>query len=224
MQQKEKRKMNTPIADFVRGYAEKNVSRLHMPGHKGKSFLGCEQLDITEIAGADSLYEADGIIAESEANAASLFGTGRTVYSTEGSSQCIRAMLYLAISNRKSQTKPVIVAARNVHKAFVYAASLLDFEIVWLMPEEDIHSVCSCQISPDNLQKTLEELDAIPAAVYVTCPDYLGGQLDIKEIANICHQYGTILAVDNAHGAYQHFIEPKVHPIDLGAEANRLKL
>lgn len=43
-----------------------------MPGHKGQHFVGCEAYDITEVAGADSLYEADGIIAESEANATSL--------------------------------------------------------------------------------------------------------------------------------------------------------
>ena len=45
-----------------------------MPGHKGVDFLGMEHLDITEIDGADSLYEADGIIAKSEANASGLFG------------------------------------------------------------------------------------------------------------------------------------------------------
>ena len=97
--------MNTPIADFVENYAKQNMSRMHMPGHKGKGFLGCERFDITEVSGADSLYEADGIIAESENNAAKLFGTGRTVYSTEGSSQCIRAMLYLALQNWKMQNR-----------------------------------------------------------------------------------------------------------------------
>ena len=45
-----------------------------MPGHKGVSLLGGEPSDITEISGADSLYEADGIIAQSEENAGSLFG------------------------------------------------------------------------------------------------------------------------------------------------------
>ena len=44
-----------PIADFVRGYAASDVSRLHMPGHKGRGPLGCEALDLTEIAGADEL-------------------------------------------------------------------------------------------------------------------------------------------------------------------------
>ena len=66
--------MTTPICDFVRAYAARGALRLHMPGHKGTSILGSEYLDITEIAGADSLFEADGIIRESEQNASALFG------------------------------------------------------------------------------------------------------------------------------------------------------
>ena len=218
--------MNTPIADFVNHYARQEMSRFHMPGHKGAAFLGCETLDITEVKGADSLYEADGIIAESEANATKIFHTGKTVYSTEGSSQCIRAMLYLAILNWKGKNKagkdkPVVVAARNVHKAFVYAAALLDFDIVWLWPQGEMNSLCSCQISKEMVEETLAALKNqgnIPAAVYLTSPDYLGQQQDIKGIAEICHKYDTILAVDNAHGAYLHFTEPRLHPMDLGAD------
>ena len=67
--------MNTPVADFVRRYAASGTARLHMPGHKGRASLGCEAFDITEVAGADALYEADGILAQSEANAASLFSS-----------------------------------------------------------------------------------------------------------------------------------------------------
>ena len=210
--------MNTPIADFVRGYDKKNVSRLHMPGHKGVSFLGCEAYDITEVEGADSLYEANGIIAESEKNAGQLFETARTVYSTEGSSQCIRAMLYLALLNRKYTGKPKVVAARNVHKAFIYAVSLLDIDVIWLYPEGNTGSICSCKLTPDTVQNVLLELEEPPIAVYVTSPDYLGGQLDIKEMAQVCHQNETLLLVDNAHGAYLNFLEDKSHPIRLGAD------
>ena len=71
--------MNTPILDFVRAYAEGGTLRLHMPGHKGVPALGCEPWDLTEVAGADSLYEAAGIIRESEENAAALFGSGATL-------------------------------------------------------------------------------------------------------------------------------------------------
>lgn len=209
--------METPIADFVKRYNELHTVRLHMPGHKGKLFLGCEHLDITEVNGADALYEAEGIIAQSEANATDLFGSGRTLYSTEGSSQCIRAMLYLALTNRPKDALPVIVAARNVHKAFLYAAALLDFEIVWLWPEENT-SLCSCAVTPEGLERTLKSLSAPPAAVYLTSPDYLGGTADVAALAEVCHRFGTILAVDNAHGAYLHFLQTSMHPLDLGAD------
>ena len=207
--------METPIADFVRRYADSGMVRAHMPGHKGKPFLGCEALDITEIRGADSLYETDGIIRRSESCAGELFGSGRTVYSTEVSSQCIRAMLYLALScGNGSRT---VVAARNVHRAFVYAAALLDFEIVWLWPEQSA-SLCGCPVSPGALERTLAALPAPPAAVYLTSPDYLGGMADISALAEVCRKHGTLLAVDNAHGAYLRFLEPSRHPLDLGAD------
>lgn len=209
--------MQTPIADFVREYAKKENSRFHMPGHKGHSFLGCEAYDITEVAGADALYEADGIIAASERNATELFGTGGTFFSTEGSSQCIRAMLYLAINCRKSAGRPYVIAGRNAHKAFLYAAALLDFDVVWLWPEE-MHSLCSCHISPEQLEEELRAHENPPAAVYLTSPDYLGGQLAIGALSEVCHRYHTVLAVDNAHGAYLHFLEKSEHPIDCGAD------
>ena len=127
--------MTTPIVDFVRRYAQSGTARLHMPGHKGQSLLGCEPWDITEIRGADELYEAEGIIAQSEANATRLFGTAHTYYSTEGSSQCIRAMLCLALQGApRTGKRPVLLAARNAHKALLYAAALLDFDIRWLWP------------------------------------------------------------------------------------------
>ena len=206
--------MNTPVADFVQRYAKAGTARLHMPGHKGRCFLGCEPWDITEIHGADALYEAEGILAESEQNAAALFGSQRTCYSTEGSSQCIRAMLYLAVAASGSHT---VVAARNVHRAFVSAAALLDLEIRWLWPEES-RSLCGCPISPAQLEEALGSLPEPPAAVYLTSPDYLGGMAEIPALAQVCHQHGTLLLVDNAHGAYLRFLEPSLHPLDLGAD------
>lgn len=209
--------MNTPICDFVRSYAESNAVRLHMPGHKGKSLLGIEYLDITEISGADSLYEAEGIIKESEDNASCLFGC-RTYYSTEGSSQCIRAMLYLAVLYAKSKgVKPLILAGRNAHKTFLNAAALLDFDIEWIYPDES-ETYLSCGINADKLERILVSMPLKPVAVYITNPDYLGNCVDIKSIADVCHKYGVFLAVDNAHGAYFKFLPSSLHPIDSGAD------
>ena len=214
--------MTTPIRDFVEKYAASNAARLHMPGHKGRGPLGCEALDITEVSGADALYEAEGVIAESEQNATALFETGRTLYSTEGSSQCIRAMLYLALTGAEAgEARPLCLAGRNAHKAFLFAAALCDFDVEWLWPEEEGGSVCACSISPEGLERALDALDRRPFCVYVTTPDYLGGQLDVGALAKVCHGRGIPLLVDNAHGAYLKFLTGRRHPMELGADLCR---
>lgn len=201
--------MKAPICDFVKNYAESGTLRLHMPGHKGSG--GIEALDITEIEGADSLYCADGIIAESEANASDLFGCP-TFYSTEGSSQCIRAMLYLAVCRAGSKK---IVAGRNAHRAFVSAAALLDLEVEWLCGGG---SYLCCLPTADDIENTLLSCPEKPAAVYLTSPDYLGNIADIRSAAEVCHRHGILLLVDNAHGAYLRFLPEPLHPIGLGAD------
>ena len=215
--------MTTPIVDFVRSYAKSGTSRLHMPGHKGQKLLGFEDADITEIKGADELYEAEGIIAESEANATKMFGTAHTYYSTEGSSQCIRAMLCLALQAAPAGQRPVLLAARNAHKALLYAAALLDFDIEWLWPAPDAAgALCTCPVEPEALASALDELSAegrTPFGVYLTSPDYLGFVQDVSGLSAVCHAHGLPLLVDNAHGAYLHFLkEGSRHPIQLGAD------
>lgn len=205
--------MNTPICDFVRRYQQSGQTRFHMPGHKGASFLGFEGLDLTEIEGADNLYHPQGIILESEANATALFGSGHTYFATGGSSQCIGAMLSLAMRGNGRH----LVAARNVHKAFIHACALLDLDVTWVLPETDSGGLCSCPISPQQLQKTLAEQSQKPFAVYLTSPDYLGGIQDVQELSRVCEQAGVPLLVDNAHGAYLKFLQPSGHPLDLGA-------
>jgi len=212
----QKNNMTTPIFDFVKSYAESDVSRFHMPGHKGKAFLGCEHLDITEINGADVLSAADGIIAESEKNTASLFGSACTFYSTEGSSLCIKAMLAL-IKKNVSGDRTKILASRNVHKAFIYACALLDIDVEWIFPKNSAE-LYSYAITPEELENKLSNTDVLPHAFYLTSPDYLGNMADIKGLADVCHKHGIPLLVDNAHGAYLAFLEPSLHPLNLGAD------
>lgn len=210
-------KSNTPIIDFVKEYINSGNLRLHMPGHKGRSFLGCEACDITEFDGADVLYHADGIISESMQNASELFGTAKTLYSAEGSSLSIRAMMYLAVLYAKScGKKPLIFAGRNAHKTFVTAAGLLDFDIKWLYGKSN--GIAECMISKEQLETELSDADEKPVAVYITSPDYLGNIADIHGISQTCKKYGVLLLVDNAHGAYLNFLPENRHPIYLGAD------
>lgn len=205
--------MKTPIVSFLKSYQEKSPVRMHMPGHKGAGILGFEGMDLTEIYGADELFAAEGIIKESEQNASNLFGCP-TYYSTQGSTLCIQTMCTILCQDAKSKgKKPKILAGRNAHRSFIHAAALLDFEIAWLYGNSDY---LSCKIHAEDLEKAI--IESLPTAVYLTNPDYLGNLLDIQSLASVCKKHNVLLAIDNAHGAYLRFLEPSLHPIDLGAD------
>lgn len=170
-----------------------------MPGHKGEF-----PSDITEVFGADSLYDTDtsgGIIAASETIAASLFGAKRTCYSCGGSTLAIQAGLAVL----KSQGCKVIAASRYSHRAFANACAALGLEIKWLYPDEYM----SADVKYDA--RALAGADA----VFITNIDYYGGTWKFVK-PNIP------VLIDNAHGAYLKFVDKRIfgteylHPLELG--------
>ena len=214
--------MNTPICDFVRTYSGRKPVRFHMPGHKGRPVdsapdrMPIYASDITEVDGADVLYAARGCIRESEEHAGSLFGSARTLYSTEGSSLCIRAMLYLAAMDAKLQGRsPRIAAGRNAHRVFLETVALLDLDVEWLGSDGNL---LRAEISTEKLECLFADPLTAPTAVYITSPDYLGNRTDLRPIAALCRRYDALLLVDNAHGAYLKFLENSEHPLDRGAD------
>ena len=205
--------MNTPVIDFLNNYAESDMLRCHMPGHKGRGLdLISSACDITEVSGADSLFEADGIIAEGERNMSKLYGSAATVWSAGGSTLCIQAML--AIMKREGRR---VLAVRNVHRAFLNAAALLGLEVEWLIPEYR-NGILSGSVDIAAAEAALRGFGEDAACLYVTSPDYTGRMADIPALAGICHKYDARLIVDNAHGAHLAFMPENCHPIALGAD------
>lgn len=206
--------MNTPVYDYILSYAGSGMLRMHMPGHKGRTFdnllSDIYRFDLTEITGAGNLFEYEGIIYESEKNAAELFSTKGTFYSTQGSTLCIQTML--ALMKRENRR---VFAVRNVHRSFLSSCALLNIEPVWIYPEYS-DTIISGRI---NLSDVIKSLEMNPhSCLYVTSPDYLGAMADIKSLAEICHSYDSVLLVDNAHGACLPFYSENRHPVHLGAD------
>ena len=85
------------------------------------------------------------------------------------------------------------MAARNAHKAFLYACALLDLEVSWLWPQPGPQAALwSCPVSAHQLETALSALPRTPAAVYITSPDYLGQTADVAALAAVCHTgFGT---------------------------------
>ena len=191
-------------------------------GHKGRAADAAAgrtplySTDITEVEGADVLYAARGCIRESQENAGSLFGSARTLYSTEGSSLCIRAMLYLAVMHATLRGRsPRIAAGRNAHRVFLEGSALLNLDLEWLGSGDEL---LRTGIDCGELEALFAEEADAPTAVYITSPDYLGSCTELEELSECCHRHDALLLVDNAHGAYLKFLEHSKHPLDRGAD------
>lgn len=213
----------TPITDFLTAYATSGTSRFHMPGHKGEppesfpAFLrsACP-FDLTEIKGADELYEPDGIIAQSEQAAAALYGSGWTAFSAGGSTLSILTMVAAALRAAGTPEGGAVIAARNAHLSFVNACVHVDARIHWLMPPYDRETGLCLPVTAGEVAAAME---AHPEAkvVYITSPDYYGVEADVKGIADVVHERGGLLLVDNAHGAHL-LAFPGRHPMEAGAD------
>lgn len=212
---------NTPLKRALDEYIRQDYVRLHMPGHKGASISPFGELmayDVTEVEGTDSLFEDDGPLKELEEIFTRLYDTKGTVMSAGGSTLCIQAMLRM-VAKKEGR----ILAGRNIHAAAVNAMALLGLEPVWVYPNRKQEERLIGEISPDEIRSVLEKekqegtLDSL-CAVYVTSPDYFGVMSDIRSIAQIAHEYGLPLLMDNAHGAHLHFLKEEYHPMQLGAD------
>ena len=193
--------MNTPIHDFLRTYSVENPVRCHMPGKKGADF------DITEIDGADSLYESSGIIRSAEENASSLFGSGATLFSCGGSTLAIQTMLAAAKAAYPGKNR--VAASRFCHRSLVSACALLGLEIDWIMPR----SFLSCGVT---VKAAEEKISDRTLCLFVQSIDYYGGECDIGDLSLLCRAKKLPLLVDNAHGAYLVFTP--FHPLKQGAD------
>ena len=89
--------MSTPsIITFLTEHAEKKTVSFHMPGHKGSAIyrrFGYDDFlqkmmdcDITEIPGADNLFQTEGILKSAQEKYARLYGVQRSYLLINGTS------------------------------------------------------------------------------------------------------------------------------------------
>jgi hypothetical protein len=54
----------------------------------------------------------------------------------------------------EGKDRPLILAARNVHTAFIKAAALLDLDVEFIYPEREGH-LCRCDITAKDIQTAI---------------------------------------------------------------------
>lgn len=194
------------IRDFLREHEKKGTASFHMPGHKGAALyrdLGYDDFlqgfmnwDVTEIPGADNLFQTEGIIKDAADRYAALYDVDKSYLLINGTSGGLMAAIMATVSPGKK-----LLMARNCHKSVFNGLLLAGGEPAYLYPEG---GEVAGPLPPEEVGRMLSE-DPDIEAVLLPSPNYYGICSDMEAIVRAVHGAGKILIVDQAHGAHLHF-------------------
>ncbi|MGI6737243.1 MAG: aminotransferase class I/II-fold pyridoxal phosphate-dependent enzyme [Anaerovoracaceae bacterium] len=213
--------MDSELLTFLTDHAAQRPVSFHMPGHKGADFfrrcgygafldrlIDC---DITEIPGADNLFQAEGVIAAVQERYAALYDARDAHLLINGTSGGLIAAMLASVPPGGR-----LIMARNCHKSVFNGLRLGRIEPIYaypsVLPEAGISGAL-------EVQEIARCLDAHPeaSAVLLPSPNYYGICSDTAAIAELCHRHDCTLIVDQAHGAHLHFfhkfgVDPSLPP------------
>lgn len=203
---------------FLLEHAAADPVSFHMPGHKGSAifrkygygefldnFVNC---DITEIPGADNLFQAESIIAETMNKYAKLYNVERSYLQINGTSGGIIASILASVKPGRK-----LIMARNCHKSVFNALALGNIQPVYASPDYiEEHGIMGA-VSSEEIKRCIDE-NPDADAIILPSPNYYGICSDIKAIAEVAHAAGKALIVDQAHGAHLQFF----HKYGCGAD------
>ncbi|MCD8158331.1 MAG: aminotransferase class V-fold PLP-dependent enzyme [Clostridiales bacterium] len=191
-----------------------NTYPFHMPGHKRNTKFFKNDIfkyDFTEIEGIDDLHHPTEILKQRMDYASEVYGTKKTYFLINGST----CGLLAAISAHTNIGDNILVA-RNCHKSVYNALFLRNLKPVYVSPPITGEGI-SGGIAPKEVEEILKTTGA--KVFVMVSPTYEGIVSDIKAISEVCHKYGCVLIVDEAHGAHFGFCGkfPK-SAVSLGAD------
>lgn len=190
--------MNKFIFDSVKSVS-KDIS-FSTPGHKGREFNYLKfNYDVTELDETDNLLEPSGAILKSMEELKKIYGSKKSYYLTQGSSLGIMSAIMASLDKGDK-----ILVERTCHKSVYNAIILSELEPTYIHPVIDKRFNVPVGMDLDDLKEKLETRKY--RALVVTSPNYFGKVLPLKEIFKMCKDCGTILIVDEAHGAHLNFL------------------
>src|SRR3954470_12172206 len=198
-----------PYLDALEAYARRRPARLHVPGHKGgpaadpglRLAIGDKALalDIPALTEGIDVGAEPTPFQLAQAMAAEAWGARRTWFLINGASQGNHvATLTLAHAGL-----PVVVQ-RNAHSSTIDGIVLSGLRPTFVAPELDPELKIAHCLTPESLAAAL---DATPGAVgaMVVSPTYFGAVADVRGLAEVAHERGVPLVVDEAWGAHLAF-------------------
>ena len=190
-------------------YREEGALAFHTPGHK--QGLGAHALlrelvteaglreEVSLMEELDDLHEPTGCIEEAQDLAAALYGADAAFFAVNGTTGAIHAMLVAALSPGDT-----VLVPRNVHRSVFGGLVLADARPVYIEPVVDEALGIAHGLSTEAVREACR-LHPEAKALLLVSPTYYGVASDVRAIAEIVHEAGMALLVDEAHGAHLAF-------------------
>jgi len=197
-----------PLYEALSRYLKKKITKFHVPGHQYGRGLPIEmfrllgkgsKFDLSVLEEIDSLAHPQSVIKEAQELAAEVFGSEETLFLVNGSTIGVQSMILSTCSFNDK-----ILVSRNIHQSIVAGLILSGAKPIYLQPEFDEKFNLPLNIKPEVVEKSLKEHPDAKAILIVN-PTQFGITTNLKKIAEITHQAGKILLVDEAWGAHLKF-------------------
>lgn len=201
----------TPLLDAITKFIDTKPAYFRIPGHRlergiskrwtdkvGKEIFA---YDVTETPFTDDLHSPEGAIQEAQELLRELYGADRSFFLVNGTTCGNEAMLLSAAFEGQE-----VMVARNAHKSAMMGLIISGAKPVYIMPEILDEWGLQGGITPEQVRRTFREHPKCKA-LFLVSPSYYGIVSDLKAIADICHEYGAMLLVDEAHGGHLYFHE-----------------
>ncbi len=194
----------------------------HTPGHKNGVFLpdalqeawGSQfaSYDFTELPGLDNLHFADDCIAQSQRQAAEIFGAKECYYLVNGTTAGLQAAIMATCSNKQ------VFVPRHVHRSIYHSLILAQAEPIYLPLVLDESTGLPLGISTAVLEEYIQRYPDCKNLILVN-PTYQGITANNTECVKLAKAKGITVIVDEAHGSHLHFHEDlPISLLDAGAD------
>jgi arginine decarboxylase len=155
--------------------------------------------DVLSLNGLDDRRQSQGILEQAQELMADAVGADQTFFSTCGSSLSVKsAMLAVAGPGEK------LLISRNAHKSVISGVIVNGTWPVWVHPHFDEERALAHPPEPTDVRRALEQHPDAKGMLLITPTDW-GTCADIQGVADVCHEYGVPLIVDEAWGAHLPF-------------------
>lgn len=198
------------ILNALKDHHAKNPLSAHMPGHKNGTVLQPElkeawgekifSYDITELNGLDDLHHPNGIIRQSQEQAAAIFHAKEAHYLINGSTAGLHAAILSTCREKE------IFIPRHCHRSIYYGLLLAHAKPIYLEVALDPTWGLPLGVAPETLKKAIIEHPNCHNLLIVN-PTYQGITWQNEELLKIAKENNLCTIVDEAHGAHLSFHE-----------------